>query len=1546
MPEYLDEEELTAPKKQATEAYGGIEEEYLDESELYGPAPSRNLAQQFGDFITDPEELKGMGKRALGGAATVGKATVAAADMVLGLPGQAASVATDLYTRGESLVKGTSRAERDAAIQERKAQIPFGWTAPLQSLGRMGGVEPADQAIVEHSIEKGAALVDRYSGGLLNKQDAQSLLEATMFGGFARVPGQAVKQALAPKERLGTAERATYAEEPVEGFEPRGMADRGTTPTPLTPEEAIARSKARVKDLKKALADKDVVAQLDELATARQLGIGEAKLGEDTVQITGEPKRGADGKLYSTVVKDGTTMEVPSSELAAKPQVGLEHLAPKPFEPAAGVKTRMTEGTVLGEKPTAMATGLEKVRAGREFDLLADEKIAVNAVQKAAGQIVDQNGKPLQLQRGQIDQRLLAALGIGSAATFMMLNPEKLGELGAVGLIGSTMLLGKDRTIGAHSKRTGIYSFPTIDALVKAGEGKTEFGAQQVLDFSKKASAEEQALVKRVVGDKKTITADELVGGMLEETAGWKFEAEKTAQYGDYGLDSIERASKGKYPELPGQEPVGFVDDAVTTKYRLPEHMQMTDANHFKDSRLFGWTRSFKEDGVRHVVEIQSDLAQRARGALEGEAAVAATKELGDVTRRFQALKERYAQLEQIPLRDEAAGSEWRRTRTEMGDLLRRREELRVALEATAVDTQLSPILKNWPRRLIREELAGAAKEGEGTVRFASADTVAKVEGWPLAKEGFEPQDSLAGWIRDVNAKLAGEGKPPLNERQIGAAETRLENAWKAGQRFDDPGHAGLYLDYAGDTSRYLKGLGGKEVTDAQGHTWIEVPTSAVQTPLGPRVKMLGKADPKVLAAMAAAGLGAAGGYAMADEYPALKAIAGAGAGVALVLGGKSLAHGLDVALGRGSTRVSNIDPTLTLTARNMEMKASQDMARASEQIHGFTKAVKKLPTETQAAVEKAYLEGDHPRVQALIRTNPEAAKGYAQVRQFIDQIGETLRGFERFGKGIADHLPRVVKDHEGLLNALGHEKRSAMEEVLAKAEARSTKVKGRPLSDVERSIVIDNFMLKDPQLSHQPGFAKNRTIKMTDELQKFYYPMEESLVRYAHAAVEDVATARFFGKDLRTTAKGNKKFTNVEQSIGAMIDRLRQEKKLTPEQEMNLRDVLLARFGKGEQAPKGWLQDVRNVTGIGMLGQVGSGLIQSSESLFSFYHHGLMPPLQAVVTMLRGKGISPAEFGLSNHLIEETISKRPTGEALSLVLKANLLSTLDQFGMRQNLNASFHKNQALARTAAGQKTLMERWEPFYKEQTPQLIKDLQQATTTKRSQLVDSLLYGELSNIRPTSRFEMPQLYNEHPNGRFLYQFRQFMLVQADIIRRDAYNKIKTGEPKKVAEGVKNLALFGAVLATATVPAEMVKDWISGRSFDFDKIDYVENIAKNFGINRYTADKIIQSKTPGKALVEAGEGLLKPPAVGMAERIGEGLSKPEKFMTLVPLVGRPLYDRALGGNEARKIAEMKQQRRKDRDAREAKNPALKRQRLERERKAKERAYDAAKKLP
>ena len=696
-----------------------------------------------------------------------------------------------------------------------------------------------------------------------------------------------------------------------------------------------------------------------------------------------------------------------------------------------------------------------------------------------------------------------------------------------------------------------------------------------------------------------------------------------------------------------------------------------------------------------------------------------------------------------------------------------------------------------------------------------------------------------------------------------------------------------------------------------------------------------GKIDEGLLKGAGLVGGGALAGAMFSDD-PQRGAVIGGMLGLGgLVLGSKAA----DTALGRSTTRLMHILPELRRGIRDMELAASKEISAASDAITAFIKPASKLAPVERMALDKAYTDANGPAMQVLVSRHPELAKGYASVRGFLKEVESSLIGFGRFKEGLPDYLPLLVKDYKGLMATLDAPVRDGLQNMLHKANVKMIKERGRELSDTERSILLNDYLLRDPATSFQPGYAKTRRLKITDETRPFYHTLEDALIHYGHAAVSDLQTAKFFGKDLRTSeAPGGKRFTNVESSIGALVNRALTEGKMTPEQAAEVKGILRARFVEGEMSPQPWLQDVRNLSGAALLGQIGSGLVQTSEALLSTYHHGVKPAADALGMILTGRGIKPSEFGLANHVIEEVIGKRPSGQLLSALLKVNLLATLDQVGISQNLTASFLKNKRLVETPQGIAKLTEKWAADYGPDFPQLLKELQTSTRTARTPLVDSLLYQELSDLRPTSRSEAPQLYNAHPDARMAYHLKQFMLTQADVIRRDSWDKIKTGDPKKVAVGLKNLVLYATALSAVTIPSDAIKNWIMGRPLGLDKADYVENFTRNFGLSRYTMNQTARSTTPGKAIVEAAGSMVTPPAFSVGKTLGEGLSDPKKLVPFVPLVGRAVYNRELGGNERAQKVQAIQDRLDARDAAESRNPELKVQRLRKEELRKQRA--------
>lgn len=522
--------------------------------------------------------------------------------------------------------------------------------------------------------------------------------------------------------------------------------------------------------------------------------------------------------------------------------------------------------------------------------------------------------RPLVNQKGAIDQDLLLKLGLGAAATtaglYAYSRPDQQKEIAtaAAALGGVLATRGKipaavlakmpERALGPLLAE-GKYTLKTLDRLP---QNAVEFHPAQVRQELNKpgtAAGEKAALepvLARAEAEGRKVSAEELVTEFRKETGDHTLTPEVSSAHAMHGLSNI--------------RPNGTAKEAVSTIWKFPRNMQVSSMNHFGDKNYYGHTRSFREDGIEHVVEVQSDLAQNVRKVMSPE--------------EKAAVEGRIAELEASPKTPRAGLTELEKK--EWQDLrlrLMRDEVSRTVSEGkNAAFSPLTNAVKNAPNRLIRETLGQAAANGEPVVRFATADTVSKVEGWHTElTEKARIEDRLKGRLKDrqtysrmlneprhlpeykdeIRQKLLDiQDSIEANEYALKEGTWRLshpENSFKADlqdaiaegdTKYEAEiraeiarikGHQSLYDRYAKETTSYLKSLGGKEVTDAYGQTWLEVPTGAGATkearPIGGRpdafgsgpINMYGRIDSDLAVKLGVTATGAAiGGYLAGDE--------------------------------------------------------------------------------------------------------------------------------------------------------------------------------------------------------------------------------------------------------------------------------------------------------------------------------------------------------------------------------------------------------------------------------------------------------------------------------------------------------------------------------------------------------------------------------------------------------------------------------------------------------------------------------------------------------
>lgn len=311
----------------------------------------------------------------------------------------------------------------------------------------------------------------------------------------------------------------------------------------------------------------------------------------------------------------------------------------------------------------------------------------------------------------------------------------------------------------------GKYSAKTLNRLPG---NRIEFSKEEVQN--QLARQDVTAAEREILGDilkeheGNAISAADLVNKFRMSTGDFVLRPADSGEWAEYGLERIRGDSQGSFRsnEFPSS----------TTRWQLP--FAVSKANHFSDPQYFAHTRSFMENGVKHFTELQSDLAQKAAGV----SAASMKASLDRVTKLEQELK---------TAREE--GVTFERTLQDIqNDLDVAQAEYWAKQQSSGEISRVDPMLKYWYRRIIREEMNRAAGERRPMVRWASADTVAKVEGWHDSQGPYGSHDPTQ-------------------------------------PRFQ-PAHQSIYDRYTREITKFLKSLGGKEYTDHAGHTWIEVPTA------------------------------------------------------------------------------------------------------------------------------------------------------------------------------------------------------------------------------------------------------------------------------------------------------------------------------------------------------------------------------------------------------------------------------------------------------------------------------------------------------------------------------------------------------------------------------------------------------------------------------------------------------------------------------------------------------------------------------------------------
>jgi hypothetical protein len=402
------------------------------------------------------------------------------------------------------------------------------------------------------------------------------------------------------------------------------------------------------------------------------------------------------------------------------------------------------------------------------------------------------------------------------------------------------------------------------------------------------------------------------------------------------------------------------------------------------------------------------------------------------------------------------------------------------------------------------------------------------------------------------------------------------------------------------------------------------------------------------------------------------------------------------------------------------------------------------------------------------------------------------------------------------------------------------------------------------------------------DEDLDHYHSLNDTLSNYIHANAEDIAKREFFAgyghkpgkKGLDTTG------ADIDDSIDTIVKQLADEGMDFAEQR-EVANLMRSRFSNDVTKTHRFVQDLKNLSYAGTLGNFWSAMTQVGDLVFAFHKYGIKAALGGLFgTRVTNK----TRMGIEKAMAElESEKQRITNKIADKAFQWSGFQKVDAFGKNVNINASLRANRRLA--MKNPKKFVEKWGEHFGDDTANVIRDLGRLSMKKDEYVSDNIhlmLWNDLADTQPIGLSEMPKKYLDMPNGRILYAYKTFSLKQFNYMR----NTLMKGEGNQFQRGV-DLAYFATIFTLANGTIDGFKDFMSGDDVDPESV-LAENLYKLVGTSKYATEKsqglggIISQMLQPVPLVQAAKALdqLQPDPSSFS-KAGDSL------MNQIPIVGK-----------------------------------------------------------
>lgn len=624
------------------------------------------------------------------------------------------------------------------------------------------------------------------------------------------------------------------------------------------------------------------------------------------------------------------------------------------------------------------------------------------------------------------------------------------------------------------------------------------------------------------------------------------------------------------------------------------------------------------------------------------------------------------------------------------------------------------------------------------------------------------------------------------------------------------------------------------------------------------------------------------------------------------------------------SQRLKNLDEGLWGRVKKLEFDLKTKSAEFTNRIANFAELERSLPRSARTEFTKRLYNGDYKGAEQLALDNgiervtvraADGSKYTSTVSETLEDVKMVLRDVHDYTQSAVgydvpylserEYFSRRVLDAAGIRRYFGLQEDNALLKGMYAKKAQTLGKEVSELTEAQKQNVLENYLAGSNRYlpKGKPGAFKGRRIDVVDdELMKYYSnSATDSLVNYIDKAVDHVEKYKFFDKGgvLPRNKSGE---LNFESSIGAYVKGLQDDLVLTEKGAEEVKTLLNARFGAGEQSPAKFLQQMRSVANMLLLGNPISAATQLGDLFVNAYRYGGRNAFKGVLDTITGKNVTNlADFNLQNHISQDFHNVSSLGGALDSVFKWSGFRAVDRFGKKHLLQSAWRKNTALAKSEKGRQKLKEEWGGLFGEEFDSLVNDLSEGKVSENAKL---LLFTELTGSQPITLSDMPLKYLQSPNGRIFYALKSFGLKQLELLHNTIGKQYQQGN---YGTAGKNALAYAAIVGLGNATVQEAKNWMQGREFQVDRVpdNWSNYMLATFMTSRYSVDKNLKSGDIAGLISDS----IAPPisifgsvgrdVVSAMEAVYEGEDVDvAKTLRGTPVIGRWFYNLFGGGAE------------------------------------------------